>query len=177
MRRVAITGLGLVSPLGNDAGGFFDRLMAGVSGIRRIETEFTERLTTRIAAPVDFDARSHFSAARLKGLDRYAQFALVAARQALADAALDLLDEDGARIGVYLGTALGGAQSMDEGYRVLYEQGSDRLPPYTVLMSMNAAAAGAIAGAYALSGPSLSYSTACSSASVAIGEAYRAIQA
>ncbi|HZI27192.1 MAG TPA: beta-ketoacyl synthase N-terminal-like domain-containing protein, partial [Gemmatimonadaceae bacterium] len=86
MRRVAITGLGVVSPLGNGAQNFFDRLVQGYSGVARLPDDFHPRLLSRVVAPVSFDGAAHFGAVRLRMLDRVSQFALVAAAEAIADA-------------------------------------------------------------------------------------------
>ena len=175
-RRVAVTGQGVVSPLGNDPDSFFAKLMAGESGVGRLRADFAEQLDCKIAAQVDFDPQAHFSKRELAGLDRVSQFALIAARQAVSASGLDLAQSDRSRIGVTLGTGMGGAASIDENYARLYRDGASRLPPFTVLMAMNGAAASQIAMAYALAGPNLTYSTACSSSAVAIGEAFRLIR-
>ena len=175
MRRVAVTGLGLVSPLGNDTGQFFDNLAAGRSGIRRLEGPAYQRLSVRVGASSAFDAAAFFPAARLRMLDRVSQFALYAAGRALEESrgALDGIDRR--RAGVFMGTGMGGSESTDEGYRTLYQDGSDRLKPFTVLMAMNNAPAAWIGLDHAIEGPNLTFSTACSSSTVAIGEAARRI--
>ncbi len=176
MRRVAITGIGIVSPLGNTPALFFENLMAGKSGVRRLETDFAERLDVKIAAPADFDALQHFTKHKASGLDRVSHLALYSANQAIADSKLDLEQADKSRIGVYLGTGMGGAAASEEGYIRLYRDNAERLKPFTVLMAMNSAAASQIGLVHGLSGPNLTYSTACSSSSVAIGEAFRQIR-
>lgn len=176
MRRVAITGMGIVSPLGNTPELFFSNLMAGKSGIRRLQADFTDQLDVKIAAQADFDPLQHLTKHKASGLDRVSQFALHAANQAIADAQLDLARADKSRIGVYLGTGMAGAASIEEGYVRLYRDNADRLKPFTVLMAMNSAAASQIGLEHGLSGPNLTYSTACSSSSVAIGEAFRQIR-
>jgi 3-oxoacyl-[acyl-carrier-protein] synthase II len=108
-------------------------------------------------------------------LDRVSQFALAAADQAVRDAHLAFDTVGHSRAGVFLGTGMGGAQSTDDGYFSLYGEGSDRVKPYSVLMAMNNAAASWIGIEYGLTGPNLTYSTACSSSAVAIGEAARRI--
>jgi beta-ketoacyl-acyl-carrier-protein synthase II len=177
VRRVAITGIGVVSPLGNSPGALFDALAAGRSGVRRLEPEINPRLSTRIAAPALFDGAGMFDAARLRMLDRVSQFALCAARQAHDDARLDLAREDPARAGVFIGTGMGGAQTTDDAYESLYGQRSDRVKPFSVLLAMNNAAAAWIGLEYGITGPNLTYTTACSSSAVAIGEAGRRIAA
>ena len=175
-RRVAITGLGVVSPLGNNPVTFFSNLIAGKSGISRIKADFVERLDNRIAAQAEFEATEHFTRQETNLLDRVSQFALFAARQALIDAALELLPLDLPRTGVYIGTGMGGAGSVEEAYMRLYKEGQDRVKPFTVLMAMNNAAASQIGLEFNLQGPNLTFTTACSSSSVAIGEAYRQIR-
>jgi beta-ketoacyl-acyl-carrier-protein synthase II len=176
MNRVAVTGMGLVAPCGNDPVEFFASLVAGRSAIGFLR-QHEARLSTRVAAAVSFDASSYFPAPRLRMLDRVSQLALVAAEQALRDAALELSDEERATTGVFLGTGMGGAGATDEGYHALYREDADRLKPYTVLMAMNNAAASWIGIEHALSGPNLTFSTACSSSAVAIGEAWLRIRA
>jgi beta-ketoacyl-acyl-carrier-protein synthase II len=175
VRRVAVTGLGVVSPLGLGAGTFFDALAAGRSGIGRLTVRFHERLACPLGAAVDFDGAAHFDPARLRMLDRVSQFALVAAAQALRDAHDPLAGLDPARAGVFVGTGAGGSQSADDGYHALYAEGSERLKPFSVLLAMNNAAAAWIGLEHRIAGPNLTYSTACSSSAVAIGEAARRI--
>jgi 3-oxoacyl-[acyl-carrier-protein] synthase II len=105
-------------------------------------------------------------------LDRVSQLALVAARQAIGDARLDLAAADRERVGVFIGTGMGGAQTTDEGYLSLYRDGCERVKPFSILMGMTNAPAAWIGIEYDLSGPNLTYSTACSSSGVAIGEAW-----
>lgn len=171
MRRVAITGLGVISPLGNSVAALMQALAAGRSAIRRLEGEPYRRLSSRIAAPVSFDWTPLFDAPKLRMLDRVSQFALAAAQQAIDDARLVLAGADTARAGVFIGTGMGGAQTLDDGYQTLYEQHSDRLKPFSVLLAMNSAAASWIGLEHGITGPNLTYSTACSSSAVAIGEA------
>jgi len=172
MRRVAVTGMGVVSPLGDTAAEIYHNASSGYSGIHRLQTPFAHRLQAPLAATVAFDGAAHFDSARLRMLDRSSQFALVAARQAFADANCDWPAVDPGRAGSFVGTGMGGVSSNDEGYQTLYGEGSDRIKPFTVLMGMHNASAAWIAIDFKLRGPSLTYSTACSSSAVAIGEAW-----
>jgi beta-ketoacyl-acyl-carrier-protein synthase II len=180
---VAVTGIGVVSPLGNSSETFFDNLARGRSGIVALPAPTTAppgRLGLRdprnhIGGAIAFDGARHFPAPKLRMLDRVSQFALVAADQAVRDAALVFDDPGRERAGVSVGTGMGGAQSTDAGYFTLYAEGSDRVKPYSVLMAMTNAAASWIGIEYGLRGPNLTYSTACSSSAVAIGEAARRI--
>lgn len=175
MRRVAVTGMGVVSPLGCSLAEVYGNAARGCSGIRRLEVPFARRLNAPLAATVGFDAEAHFEPPRLRMLDRASQFALVAAGQAFADAHCDWPAVQPDRAGCFVGTGMGGSLSNDEGYQTLYGEGSDRIKPFTVLMGMHNASAAWIAIDYKLRGPSLTYSTACSSSAVAIGEAWQRI--
>lgn len=172
MRRVAVTGIGLISPLGNSREEALANATAGRSAVRRLETPWSARLATPLAACAPFQGEEHFDAPRLRMLDRVTQLAVVAARQAIGDAQLDLTAADRERIGVFVGTGMGGALTSDEGYLSLYRDGCERIKPFSILMGMTNAPAAWIGIEYALSGPNLTYSTACSSSAVAIGEAW-----
>jgi 3-oxoacyl-[acyl-carrier-protein] synthase II len=175
VRRVAVTGAGVISALGNDIETFFAALCAGRSGIRRLSSRFPERMTARIGASVDFDGAAHFPPPKLRMLDRVSQFALAAAAQAVANAGDVFANLDLERAGVFIGTGMGGAETTDDGYYTLYGESSDRVKPFSVLMAMNNAAAAWIGLEHGLTGPNLTYSTACSSSSVALGEAGKRI--
>lgn len=170
-----MTGIGVVCPLGDDPEAFLESLAAGRSGIARWSGRGHERLANPVAAAVRFDASRHFEAPRARMLDRVSQFALVAAAQAVGQAGPFLEGIEPARAGVFVGTGMGGSQATDDGYRTLYAEGSDRLQPLSVLLAMANAPAAWIGLAHGLAGPNLTYSTACSSSAVAIGEAARRI--
>jgi 3-oxoacyl-(acyl-carrier-protein) synthase len=172
MRRVAVTGIGLISPLGNSGAQALGNAIAGRSAIRRLETPWSSRLAAPLAACAQLQPEEHFAPPRLRMLDRVSQLALVAARQAIADARLDLTAADRERAGVFIGTGMGGALSTDEGYLSLYRDGCERMKPFSVLTGMTNAPASWIGIEYELSGPNLTYSTACSSSAVSIGEAW-----
>lgn len=172
MRRIAITGIGLISPLGNSGAEALANATAGRSAIRRIEAPWSDRLAAPLAACVSFQGEEHFPPPRLRMLDRVGQFAVAAARQAVGAARLDQASMSRERTGVFIGSGMGGALSNDEGYLALYRNNSDRVKPFSVLMGMTNAPAAWIGIEYALGGPNLTYSTACSSSAVAIGEAW-----
>jgi 3-oxoacyl-[acyl-carrier-protein] synthase II len=176
MRRVAVSGIGLVAPLGDNAAEVFAAAKAGRSAIHRLDAPFAKRLVAPLAATVRFDGSAHFEPPKLRMLDRVSQLAVVAANRALADAAGVLDDAAGEalreRTGVFVGTGMAGSQTSDEGYRTLYGENSDRIKPFTVLMGMHNAPAAWIGIEHRLRGPNLTYSTACSSSAVAIGEAW-----
>jgi 3-oxoacyl-[acyl-carrier-protein] synthase II len=168
-----VTGVGVVAPLGSDPGSFFERLASGESAIRRLDVGRGERRIRSLGATVSFEPPAQWPAAKLRMLDRVSQLALAAAAQAVEDAREPF--DDRARAGVCVGTGMGGSATMDDGYWSLYAERSDRVLPFTVLLSMTNAAASWIGIEHALSGPNVTYSTACSSSAVAIGEAARRI--
>lgn len=176
MRKIVITGLGVISPVGNNISDFFKNLVNGRSGIRTISSEMVSQLSVKIAAEVDFNPLEYFSKKQARILDRATQLVLVAAGQALTDSHFQLNGEEKKRAGVYIGTGMGGANSLEHGYTQLFKQNAQRLNPYLVTMIMSNAPASNISIEHGLSGPCLTFSTACSSSAVAVGEAYRRIK-
>jgi 3-oxoacyl-[acyl-carrier-protein] synthase II len=171
MRRVAVTGIGIVSPVGNSGDEVMNNLAHGRSGVRHLDHESYRRLANRIAAPAVFDPSDVAEAPKLRMMDRATQFALAATGQAVTQAGLSLGEAESSRVGIFLGTGMGGASTADDGYRTLYGEQSDRIKPFSVLLAMNNAAAAWIGLEYGITGPSLTFTTACSSSAVAIGEA------
>jgi 3-oxoacyl-[acyl-carrier-protein] synthase II len=172
VRRVAGTGLGVVSPLGNSAAEAFATARDVRSGIHRLDAPFANWLVGPLVASARFDGADHFEPPKLRMLDRVSQFALFAANQAVGQARIDLSQVDHGRAGVFVGTGMGGSMSSDDGYKTLYGDRSDRIKPFTVLMGMHNAPAAWIGIEHDLRGPNLTFSTACSSSAVAIGEAW-----
>jgi 3-oxoacyl-[acyl-carrier-protein] synthase II len=171
LRRVAVTGAGVVSPLGTTLAEFHRSLGAARSGIRRLPPELSQRSGVQVGAPIDWASTDSEAA----NLDRATQFALAAAQQALADSGLPL--EDRTRVGVSWGTGMGGAHTQEASYQQVYGAGEWRLRPLTVVMSMNNASAANVAVRHGLRGPFANFSTACSSSAMALGEAMRTIAA
>jgi 3-oxoacyl-[acyl-carrier-protein] synthase II len=176
MRRVAITGMGIISPVGNTCEDFITNLAAGKSGIRKLSADFDDRLSIRIAAQADFSAEEHFTKKNARTLDRVSQFALVAASQAWKDAGIELSEAEKRRSGVYLGTGMGGARTLEDSYEQFFRQNAKRVHPLTVVMVMHNAAASCVSIEHGLKGPCYTFSTACSSSAVAVGEAFRLIK-
>lgn len=172
MKRVVITGIGAVTPLGKDAESFFEALVEGRSGVRVIEAPWG----TYLAAPVIEDLDAHFPKLRRITLDRVSQLSLVAVRQAVAQAGIDFSDEKSKHAGIYWGTGMGGITTLEATYNDLLVKCAQRLRPATIVMAMNNASAGQIGIEFGIRGPSFTYSSACSSSSVAIGEAFHAIR-
>ncbi len=177
MKKVAVTGLGIISPLGNSPEVFYDNLIAGRSGVRRTSSENSPQGSTYLAAPADFNTSDHFSKKQAGILDRTSQLALAAASQAWSDSGTFLDGAEKERAGVYFGTGMGGASSLDEAFFQLYKKEVSRVSPLSIIKIMSNAPASHISIKYGLSGPCLTFSTACSSSAVAIGEAFRRIKA
>lgn len=173
MKRVVVTGLGAVSPLGNDTDSFFAGLVAARSGIRRLDSTWPGNV---FAGRVDIDLDAHFPKIRRIGMDRVAMLALLAARQATQQAGLAVATTDRADTGLYWGTGMGGAATLEGAYHDLLVRKAARLKPSTIVSVMTNAATGQIGIEMGIRGPSCTYSSACSSSAVAIGEAFRAIR-
>ncbi len=180
MRRVAITGLGIVSPLKIGCETFFSALLSAKSGIRLLDVAFPTGIESVIAGHIDFNPDTYFSRAKLMTMDRVSQFALVAAREAMAQAGLgDFASRAGLppeRFGVSIGTGSGGSGSTEAAYTALLEQKVARLRPLTVVLAMNNAIAAHMSMEFGLRGPSSTVSNACASSATAIGDAFRQIR-
>lgn len=176
MRRVVVTGIGIVSPIGNTPAEFFSSLLRKKSGVRRITAFDASRLSVQAAAEADYVPAEHFSSRQLDLYDRFTQMALLAARQAYADSGFAPSEGERLRWGVCLGSAYGGAVSYNASYYALYAQGNDRLHPLSIPRLMHNASTSAVATELGAHGPSLMISTACSSAAHAIGEAFQYIR-
>jgi len=177
VRRVAITGAGVVSPLGNSQPAFRQALAEGRSGVRRLPEAMAQGSGVQVGALVDWNPAPLLTEAEASNLDRVSQFALAAAGQAIAASGIDLKSADRDRVGVYWGTGMGGANTLDASYQRLYSKGDWRGRPLTVVMAMSNAAGSNVALKHGLRGPFANYSTACSSSAMAIGEAMRTIAA
>ncbi|MGH9327236.1 MAG: beta-ketoacyl-ACP synthase II [Terriglobia bacterium] len=177
MRRVAITGLGVFASTGRDARSFFTNLCNAQSGVRRITQFDPSSLSVQIAAEVpDYNPADYFPLKRLDLLDRFSQFALLAAKEAVESSGLVVKEEERARFGVVIGSGMGGAQGLDHGYLNLYAKHATRLHPFTIPKIMHNAPVSQVCMEYDAQGPSFSTSTACSSSGHAIGEAFHLIK-
>jgi len=178
-RRVAITGLGLVSPFGGDLRDFFARLLAGESAIRFLQTDDLPRpLNMPFVDCAGFDAEATLGRPLVGMLDRFAQLGVAAAFDAWDDAGLLRTPESDERDdwGVAWGSALGGVLAFDKGYRDLWQNGRERLSPLSIVHGMNNAANAQISIQLGLGGISTCHSVACASSAIAIGEAYRRVR-
>ena len=172
-----ITGLGVISPLGDKPDVLFARLMAAESGVRMMSTNGPSGQHFNIAAPVAFDPAQHFlPRQKLDGLDRVSQFSIAAAAAAIGDSKIEATEDKERRFGVSLGTGMGANKALEDAYVQLLLGDPDRLKPLTILTVMNNASAAHIGIQHGLNGPNLTYSCACASSAVAIGEASRQIQ-
>ena len=177
MRRVLVTGAGTINALGEGVGATLAALRAGRSAIGPLDVPDADRLAAPLGAAVaGYEAGARFDRARLALLDRYAQFAVIAAREAMGQAGLARGDLDPARAGVVLGTSGGGLGTQDDAYRAVYQAGRDRVHPFTVPRLMNSAAAAHLSMEWDLRGPSFTVSTACASSNHAIGQAMALIR-
>ncbi len=176
-RRIVVTGYGLVSPVGHDGKTAWSALKEGRSGIKTITSFDTSEYSVHIAGEItDFDPLETFSKRELNRLDRFVQFALVAADDAIENAGLELEEEDKSRVGVFIGTGIGGLHEIEAQHTRLLKSGPNRTSPLMIPKLMTNAAAGQVAMRYGLHGPSMSVSSACASASHAIGEACHSIR-
>jgi len=177
MNRVAITGIGVVSPVGGDLEAYWHALVEGRSGIGPITSVPTERLSVRIAAEVkNHVPEDNFDSRVVPLLDRFAQFAVIAARRAVADAGLTFSDELSRTTATIIGTGVGGQNTLDDGYYRLYGQNAARLHPFTIPRLMVNAGASHISIDLGLQGPTFAVASACASGAHAIGVAFDMIR-
>jgi len=175
--RVLVTGLGAVTPVGNDIPTMWENLVAGRSGVDRIRQFDPSDLDVQIAGEVkDFDADALFGRREARRNDKFTLFAWEAARQAIDDAALSLDDVSRRRVGVVVGTGIGGVITLLENYDTLQKKGPHRVSPFMIPMMMPNAASAAIAIAYDLQGHNIAVVSACATGSHAIGEAAELIR-
>ena len=176
-RRVVITGLGVITALGQDLDTYWQALLAGRSGVKVIERLDTSRFTSKIAGEiVDFDPGDYLDRREARRLDRFAQFAMAAAKNAITQAGLQFETEDRNRAGVIVGSGIGGLQELETQHEKLLEKGPERISPFTVPKLMVNAASGNISIAYGLCGPNTAVATACASGTHAMGDAFRCIR-
>ena len=177
MRRVVITGAGTISALGSSVPETWEAMREGRCGIGALDIRDVERLSIRIGGQVTgYDAQAHFNRQQISLYDRYTQFALLAAREAIDQAGLTFTGDLAASTGVVLGTSGGGLTTQDENYRTVYEEGKNRVHPFVVPKLMNNAAAAHISMEHNLKGPSFTVATACASSNHAMGQAFNFIR-
>lgn len=178
MRRVVITGAGTINPLGSDVPSTLAAMREGRCGIGPLDIRDRERLTVQIGGQVrDYDESVNFNRQQIALYDRFTQFALLAAGQAIAQSGLSFAGELAARAGIVMGTSGGGLNTQDENYRAVYEEGKNRVHPFVVPKLMNNAAASHVSMQHNLKGPSFTVATACASSNHAMGQAFQMIRA
>jgi 3-oxoacyl-[acyl-carrier-protein] synthase II len=177
LRRVVVTGLGAVTPIGNNVPEYWEGLRSGRNGVAPITLFDASRHACRFAAEVkDFDPAGWLEAKEAKRWDRFCQFGVVAAKQAVADAGLSIDEGNAPRVGVAIGSGVGGLLMMETQAHVLADRGPDRVSPFCVPMMIPNMATGLAAIALGAKGPSTAVATACAAGSNAIGDAFRLIQ-
>ena len=175
--RVVITGAGTINPLGHDVAATFDAMKNGRCGIGPLDIRDVDRLSIRIGGQVrDYDETTHFNRQQIALYDRFTQFTLLAARQAIAQAGLVFAGDLADQSGVILGTSGGGLNTQDENYRVVYEEGKNRVHPFIVPKLMNNAAVSQVSMEFNLRGPSFTVATACASSNHAMGQAFNMVR-
>jgi len=176
--RVVVTGIGSISSVGIGKDKFWDGIVNGRSGIKKVESIPPEiQSACKIAGEIpDFDPSPYMDKKAIRRTDRFIQFALAASHMAVADAGLDTSKEDPERVGVVVGSAAGGFQTIEDQFRVLTSRGPDRCSPFTVPMLIVNMAAGWVSIAHNAKGPNLCQVTACATSTHSIGDAYRIIQ-
>ncbi len=176
-RRVVVTGLGCITPIGSDPETFWASLRQGTSGVGPITLFDASQYSTQIAAEVrDFDPTKYLGSKEIRHSDRFVQMAVAAGKQAFAHARLDVTREDPTRIGVWVGSGMGGLSTIEEGYRQLQERGPSRISPFFIPMIICNMAPGQISIALGVKGPNSCPVSACATAGHALGDAYRIIQ-
>jgi len=176
-KRVVITGLGIISPVGIGLEQFWSSIAGGVSGIRRVTRFDATNHSTKIAGEVvDFENTKYLNKKDARRMDRFTQFAVAATGMALEDAGLDLEKENRNRVGVILGSGIGGIETLEEQAKLLLEKGPGRVSPFFVPMMIANMGAGQVAINYSLYGPNITSVTACASSSNALGDALRLLQ-
>lgn len=176
-KRVVITGLGAVSPVGIGKEEFWSSLMQGKSGIGLITRFDASEYATKIAGEVkDFDYTLYVDKKEGKRMDRFAHFAVAAAKLAIEDAKLDLEKENRDRIGTCIGSGIGGVETLHDQYKTLFDKGPNRVSPFFVPMMISNMAAGQVSITFGLNGPNTAIVTACASGTNCIGDAFKIIQ-
>jgi 3-oxoacyl-[acyl-carrier-protein] synthase II len=175
--RVVITGIGCVTPIGNNVKEFWVSLLGGKSGIRRLTYFDASLYPSRIAGEVkNFDPSAYIDPKNVRRLDRFAQYAIVSTYMALEDAGIDLRKIEKEKAGVLLGSGIGGLQVIEDQHSILIKKGPSKVSPFLIPMLIADEAPGQIAINLGFKGPNLSISTACASASHAIGISFKTIQ-
>lgn len=176
-RRVVVTGMGAITPIGIGVDAFWDAVVAGKIGFAPISTFDTTDYKCKLAAQVkDFNAEEFMDKKAARRMEKFCQFAVAASKEAMEDAGLDMEKEDAFRVGCAVGSGIGSLQAMEREYSKLLEKGPSRVAPLMVPLMISNMAAGNISIAFGLKGKSINVVTACATGTHSIGEAFRSIQ-
>jgi 3-oxoacyl-[acyl-carrier-protein] synthase II len=176
--RVVVTGVGIISPVGLDTASMMQALYAGTSGVRRIERFDPSDLPTQIAAEVlDFNPEDYMERKDVRRADRYSQLAIAASREAVAQAGLKDADVDPNRIGVMVGSGIGGIDTFEKQHANMLKRGVSRVSPFFIPMMISDMATGLVSMEHGFKGPNFSAVSACASAANAIGTAFMLLKA
>lgn len=176
-RRVVVTGIGVISPIGNDVNEFWESLKTGKNGIGRITAFDPSDFASQIAGEVkDLDPSRYLDPKIIKRMDPFCQFGVLASKQALDDSGIDIENDDPTRIGVYTGSGVGGMQIIEQQHKVLLEKGPRRVSPLLVPMMIVNLLPGQISMVFGLKGPNIAVLSACATATHSIGEAMWAVR-
>lgn len=177
MRRVVVTGLGAITPIGNNVKDFFENVKAEKTGFSEITQFDASEYKCRLAAEVkDFDPAFYMDKKSARRMERFSQFAVAASKEAMEDSAIDMEKEEPYRVGCAISSGIGSLQAMEREHKRLLEKGPSRVNPLLVPLMISNMAAGNVSIAYGLKGKSLDVVTACASGTNSIGEAFRTIQ-
>lgn len=177
MNRVVITGLGVISPLGNDINTFWNNIIQGKSGVGRITQFDTTEFAVKIAAEVkDFNPVDFMNKKDARRMDRFVQFAVAAAKLALENADLDMSKVDAERVGTYVGSGIGGLATLEEQHKVLLDRGPRRVSPFFVPMMIANMASGIVSIQVGAKGPSSAAISACATGTHSVGDAFKILQ-
>ncbi len=178
MKRVVITGQGTINALGPDVATTKEAMREGCCGISQLDIRDVDRLAVQIGGQIkDYEPEALFNRQQISLYDRFTQFTLIAAREAIGQSGLEFHGDLAVQSGVVLGTSGGGMQTLDENYRTVYEDGKNRVHPFVVPKLMNNAAASHVSMEFNLKGPSFTVATACASSNHAMGQAFNMIRA
>ncbi len=175
--RIVVTGMGAVTPVGNTVADSWHAVCAGTAGITRISRFDTEGFAVQFAGEVkNFDPQQYVDAREARRMDRFTQYAVAASQEALDDSGLAITAENSARIGVFVGSGIGGIESLEAQFAVMAARGPSRLSPFLIPMLLTDTAAGAISIRFGLRGPNLAVVSACATGAHAVGEGAAAIR-
>ena len=176
-RRVVVTGLGTINPLGNNVSDTWNNLINGVSGIDYISSFETDKLPVKFAGEVkNFDANDYLGKQHARKLDRSGHLSIHATEEALKDAGLNTEERLGGEVGIVFGTGIGGIGATEQAVRTYDERGASRINPLAITQLMPNSSTGQVAIKFGIEGPSLTITTACAASANAIGEAKNMIQ-